>query len=67
MAVENEILVRVVDVSKEYAFGKQQLMALKNVSMSVLKGEFLAIAGPSGSGKINTAEHDWLYRHPDDG
>ena len=51
MAVENEILVRVVDVSKEYAFGKQQLMALKNVSMSVLKGEFLAIAGPSGSGK----------------
>jgi len=51
MAVENEILVRVVDVSKEYAFGRQQLMALKNVSMSVLKGEFLAIAGPSGSGK----------------
>ncbi len=51
MAVENEILVRVVGVSKEYAFGKQQLLALKNVSMSVLKGEFLAIAGPSGSGK----------------
>ena len=51
MAVENEILVRVVDVSKEYAFGKQQLQALKCVSMSVLKGEFLAIAGPSGSGK----------------
>ena len=51
MAVENEILVRVVGVSKAYAFGKQQLMALRNVSMSVLKGEFLAIAGPSGSGK----------------
>ena len=51
MTVQNEILVRVVDVSKEYAFGKQQLQALKNVSLSVLKGEFLAIAGPSGSGK----------------
>ena len=51
MAVQNEMLVKVVDVSKEYAFGKQQLQALKNVSMSVLKGEFLAIAGPSGSGK----------------
>ena len=51
MTVQNEILVRVVSVSKEYAFGKQQLQALKNVSLSVLKGEFLAIAGPSGSGK----------------
>jgi len=51
MTVQNEILVRVVNVYKEYAFGKQQLQALKNVSMSVLKGEFLAIAGPSGSGK----------------
>ena len=51
MTVQNEILVRVVGVSKEYAFGKQQLQALKNVSLSVLKGEFLAIAGPSGSGK----------------
>ena len=51
MIVGNEFLVRVVDVSKEYAFGKQTLQALKNVSMSVLRGEFLAIAGPSGSGK----------------
>ena len=51
MTVQNEILVRVVGVSKEYAFGKQQVQALKNVSLSVLKGEFLAIAGPSGSGK----------------
>jgi len=51
MTVQNEILVRVVGVSKEYAFGKQQLQALKSVSLSVLKGEFLAIAGPSGSGK----------------
>jgi len=51
MTVQNEILVRVVNVSKEYAFGKQQLQALKHVTMSVLKGEFLAIAGPSGSGK----------------
>ena len=51
MTVQNEILVRVVGVSKEYAFGKQQLLALRNVSLSVLKGEFLAIAGPSGSGK----------------
>jgi putative ABC transport system ATP-binding protein len=47
----NELLVRVVGVSKEYAFGKQKLRALKNVSISIHEREFLAIAGPSGSGK----------------
>ena len=51
MTVQNEFLVRVEDVSKEYAFGKQKLQALKNVSLAVEKSEFLAIAGPSGSGK----------------
>jgi len=51
MTVETEFLVRVEDVSKEYAFGKQKLQALKNVSLAVEKSEFLAIAGPSGSGK----------------
>jgi len=51
MTVQNELLVRVEDVSKEYAFGKQKLQALKNVSLAVQESEFLAIAGPSGSGK----------------
>lgn len=51
MMVQNEFLVRVEDVSKEYAFGKQKLQALKNVSLAVQGSEFLAIAGPSGSGK----------------
>ncbi|GMQ84425.1 MAG: ABC transporter ATP-binding protein [Gammaproteobacteria bacterium] len=50
MTLQNE-LVRVEDVSKEYAFGKQKLQALKNVSLAVREREFLAIAGPSGSGK----------------
>ena len=51
MTVQNEFLVRVEDVSKEYAFGNQTLQALKNVSLAVHESEFLAIAGPSGSGK----------------
>ena len=51
MTIGNEFLVRVKDVSKQYAFGKQTLMALKNITLCVLRGEFLAIAGPSGSGK----------------
>ena len=51
MMVQDEFLVRVEGVSKEYAFGKQKLQALKNVSLVVQESEFLAIAGPSGSGK----------------
>jgi putative ABC transport system ATP-binding protein len=51
MAQENEFLVRVSNVTKEYSFGKQTLLALRNASLLVLKGEFLALAGPSGSGK----------------
>ena len=51
MIIANEFVVRVKDISKQYAFGKQTLMALKNITLCVLKGEFLAIAGPSGSGK----------------
>ncbi len=51
MTVQNDFLVRVEDVSKEYALGKQKLQALKNVSLAVQESEFLAIAGPSGSGK----------------
>jgi putative ABC transport system ATP-binding protein len=51
MAIGDKFLVRVKNVSKQYAFGKQTLMALKDITLCVLRGEFLAIAGPSGSGK----------------
>ena len=44
-------VVRVEDVSKEYALGKQTVTALQHVSLTVAKGEFMALAGPSGSGK----------------
>ena len=47
----SKIVVQVRGVSKEYAFGNQNLQALKKVFLAVLAGEFLAIAGPSGSGK----------------
>lgn len=43
--------IRMEGVNKYYAIGDSKLHALKNVSLSVKKGEFLAVLGPSGFGK----------------
>ena len=44
-------LLEVKNISKTYGSGETAVKALKNVSFSVPKGEFVAIVGESGSGK----------------
>lgn len=44
-------LLEVKAVSKTYGSGETAVRALKNVSFSVPKGEFVAVVGESGSGK----------------
>lgn len=44
-------LLEVKNISKTYGSGETAVTALKNVSFSVPKGEFVAIVGESGSGK----------------
>lgn len=44
-------LLEVKGISKTYGRGETAVRALKNVSFSVPKGEFVAIVGESGSGK----------------
>ena len=39
------------DISKTYDLGANSVEALKEVSFSIKKGEFISIMGPSGSGK----------------
>lgn len=46
-----EEIISVKNISKRYKLGKQTVDALKDVSLSIGKGEFVAITGASGSGK----------------
>ena len=44
-------ILKLTDICKDYAQGKEPVHALKNVNMTVEKGDYIAIMGPSGSGK----------------
>ena len=44
-------ILKTVNLNKIYGEDENRVYALKNINMSVDKGEFAAIIGPSGSGK----------------
>ena len=51
MANETTLAVEATGLNRTYGGAEQRLAALKNVSLSVVRGEVVAIMGPSGSGK----------------
>ena len=44
-------ILKLTDICKDYAQGKEPVRVLKNVNLTVEKGDYIAIMGPSGSGK----------------
>lgn len=44
-------IIRITDLCKTYGSGETAVKALDHISLSVDKGEFLAVVGTSGSGK----------------
>ena len=60
-------LLEVQSVSKTYGSGETSVRALKNVSFSVQKGEYVAIVGESGSGKTTLLNMIGALDTPDSG
>ncbi|MEJ1932554.1 ABC transporter ATP-binding protein, partial [Nostoc sp. NIES-2111] len=47
----SENVIETRDLTKEYTRGDQKVVALDNASITIQKGDFVALMGPSGSGK----------------
>nr|MCR5754130.1 ATP-binding cassette domain-containing protein [Acetatifactor sp.] len=55
------------NICKSFRDGKESRQILKNVSLEVAQGEFVAIMGPSGCGKSTLLHLMGLLHKPDSG
>ena len=53
-------MIRLENIGKEYDLGEVKINALKDITLTIERGEYISIMGPSGSGK-STLLMSWEY------
>lgn len=56
--------LQLVNIQKHFKDGDNEIEILKDLNLSVEKGEFVAVVGPSGSGKVRYYPSQVLYKVP---
>lgn len=63
----SDLAIHLGSVSKRYLAGRRQIPAVRDLSVSVERGEFVAIVGPSGCGKSTLLNLITGIDHADEG
>ena len=58
-------MIKTINLQKIFKTEEVETWALNNVSIEVKQGEFVAIMGPSGCGKVNIAQYSWVIGQSD--
>ena len=52
-------MIKLTNISKYYDYSSGRTYALRNVSLTIDRGESVAIVGKSGAGKTDPSQHHW--------
>lgn len=62
-----EPIIQIEGLRKMYELGGEQVIALRDISLDIYKGDFISIIGPSGSGKSTFMNMIGCLDRPDSG
>jgi putative ABC transport system ATP-binding protein len=65
--MKNDVIIEMVDITKVYKMEDVQTLALKDIHLTVKRGDFVAIRGRSGSGKSTLMHIIGLLDNPTSG